>query len=569
MGPARSPCPARPVCANAARPLDGLSGATPLLIRVVMGRRHGIVSTRTKRRATGLALAGLILTATLLAGCLDVVFPQGERGPAKEEIGLLRVWLATSPGSLGREFAHYNVSFGPLGVATDVYLTNYLPMQSAQAKADLVRMERDKLTAQLGQAFLPEGQYYAIASQLSRATVAIERIVGTTGNGQALTRAEERPILHNTGVSEYRSDIWVLGGRTTDVFLEVDLQRSLQRGNGGELHHTTILTRITILIDGNRFSRMPYDGGRSDLDPDDPRFADIAAERRIPLTKPPLVNLLVHDTATDTRLYSNVPGTPTKRLNLALGLHQELRLDASGSASSYLRGGQPIPIVEYIWDFGDGTTARGPTTTKAYAEGGIYDIVITVRDGVDLVASDHLTVFVPYTKEQAVRSDRDGATGTLYVPRLANDAPALDDIARHYFSFPAELEAGNLRLGGYHIEAVARDPLGGSYSGSLDLKVHAKAGHFDASMRGTGPWTITTAAVPAWRGPLLPWVDDDLVLTLELKAGVLVSYELVVEPLYYYNLSRGLDGHGAHIHGPWTLGPSFMHLDWDGRVREE
>jgi PKD repeat protein/nitrous oxidase accessory protein NosD len=38
------------------------------------------------------------------------------------------------------------------------------------------------------------------------------------------------------------------------------------------------------------------------------------------------------------------------------------------------------PIVEWIWEFGDGTTARTPNATHSYDEPGIYQVNLTVRD---------------------------------------------------------------------------------------------------------------------------------------------------------------------------------------------
>jgi hypothetical protein len=64
-------------------------------------------------------------------------------------------------------------------------------------------------------------------------------------------------------------------------------------------------------------------------------------------------------------------------------------LDGSGStdADGY--------IVDWFWDFGDGTTGRGEVVTKVYSAEGVYLVVLKVTD--DLGATDEDTAVITVT----------------------------------------------------------------------------------------------------------------------------------------------------------------------------
>ena len=61
--------------------------------------------------------------------------------------------------------------------------------------------------------------------------------------------------------------------------------------------------------------------------------------------------------------------------------------DASGSTDN-------VAIVSYEWDFGDGTTGTGKTTTHNYTEPGVYNVTLTVKDTVGKSDKDSITVTV-------------------------------------------------------------------------------------------------------------------------------------------------------------------------------
>jgi len=61
--------------------------------------------------------------------------------------------------------------------------------------------------------------------------------------------------------------------------------------------------------------------------------------------------------------------------------------DASGSTDN-------VAIVSYEWDFEDGTTGTGKTTTHNYTEPGVYNVTLTVKDAAGNSDTDSITVTV-------------------------------------------------------------------------------------------------------------------------------------------------------------------------------
>lgn len=53
-----------------------------------------------------------------------------------------------------------------------------------------------------------------------------------------------------------------------------------------------------------------------------------------------------------------------------------------------------VGIVNYDWDFGDGTTGKGKTTTHAYANPGTYTVRLTVKDAAGNTDTDSITITV-------------------------------------------------------------------------------------------------------------------------------------------------------------------------------
>ncbi len=66
---------------------------------------------------------------------------------------------------------------------------------------------------------------------------------------------------------------------------------------------------------------------------------------------------------------------------------ETVSLDARGSSDNQA-------IVTYEWDFGDGTTGTGETTTHIYSDPGTYTVTLTVRDAAGNADTDVLTATV-------------------------------------------------------------------------------------------------------------------------------------------------------------------------------
>lgn len=524
---------------------------------------------RRRHQATVVALAGMLVVTSLLAGCIDLVFPQKEEEIEPATHGLLRIFAATRPGGIGSEFVHYNITFGGVGIAQDILLEDLRPMEMRTSTVDLVYMERERKAVEIARARLPDGEYPGFGFYISHASVAVERIIGSQ-DGRAVTQIQEQRIDHSGNIITPRALHVVFAGRVTDLYIEIDLQRSLQRGDSGMLRHTTVPAGITVLVDNQRVDWIPMDGGASRLPADDPtrRQIEDLRDRGIP----PETSLIVEDADTGKRHYFD-RAQPNKRINRAIGLGEDLAFDASRSVSNILRGDRTtgitdyIPIQQYHWDFGDGTTMSGARVTKNFTQGGLYDVTLTIRDEYDNTAQDHVTLFVPYRADQTVLTRTEKTTGTLAIGNSDTEAIPGLNTQQHSFTFPEDLEDGALNLGGYKVRLVAQDPLGGNLMGLQNTRLQVSSGHFQADETRFAPHELQTGGIPVWRGPLSAWVETEITVKVELVTGILADYELQVEAQYYHNLSRGLDPHDGHVHSQWPFGPRFDHLHWDGSAR--
>jgi PKD repeat protein/uncharacterized protein YraI len=66
---------------------------------------------------------------------------------------------------------------------------------------------------------------------------------------------------------------------------------------------------------------------------------------------------------------------------------QPITFDASNSQSAN-------PVVSYLWDFGDGTTANAVTVDKTYSAGGVYNVNLTVVDDKGQQGSDNTQIAI-------------------------------------------------------------------------------------------------------------------------------------------------------------------------------
>jgi PKD repeat protein len=82
-------------------------------------------------------------------------------------------------------------------------------------------------------------------------------------------------------------------------------------------------------------------------------------------------------------------GTPTAVISAPTQAEvgEPITFDASNSQSAN-------PIVSYLWDFGDGTTANAVTVDKTYSAGGVYNVTLTVVDDKDQQGSDNTQITI-------------------------------------------------------------------------------------------------------------------------------------------------------------------------------
>ena len=78
--------------------------------------------------------------------------------------------------------------------------------------------------------------------------------------------------------------------------------------------------------------------------------------------------------------------------------YEELTFDASASSDPDGR------IMEYVWDFGDGTTARGAVATHRYETIGVHTATLTVTDERNVSSSDSILISVADTRADLVVS---------------------------------------------------------------------------------------------------------------------------------------------------------------------
>jgi PKD domain len=101
-----------------------------------------------------------------------------------------------------------------------------------------------------------------------------------------------------------------------------------------------------------------------------------------------------------------------------------VQFDGSASDSTLI-----IPNAGYAWNFGDGTTATGPSVVHAYGAGGTYKVTLTVTDRggyvntlsqtVTVLGADGLTVVTPSTPPAGTAPTTGGGSGsTTSTPAL-------------------------------------------------------------------------------------------------------------------------------------------------------
>lgn len=182
--------------------------------------------------------------------------------------------------------------------------------------------------------------------------------------------------------------------------------------------------------DGSKQATLQIDSN----DPDEPQVNVSLSGTGIPANQPP------------TASFSYDPTDPE--------VEEGIAFDASGSSDP--DGDETI--VSYEWDFGDGMTGTGETTTHSYVDDGDYDVTLTVTDDGDETDTDTQTVPVVVFAnplvvggEEYLPTDTDGdglyedidGDGTV----SGDDRAAFADIIKAY-------RKGDLTLAGAQVDAL-------------------------------------------------------------------------------------------------------------------
>jgi PKD repeat protein len=170
----------------------------------------------------------------------------------------------------------------------------------------------------------------------------------------------------------------------------------------------TSATTASILINGNIFGDLLIDDDEDDI-PDRIISPTIYPERIF----------------TPNALFYYNPESPEK--------NQEICFNAS---SSYDEDGD---IIDYTWDFGDGTTGNGEIITHSYPTLGEYSIKLSVTDNdglttitqmkIELTADGTILDITPPTSSLTIGEPKFGTTPTYVSPSTTFTLSATDDLS--------------------------------------------------------------------------------------------------------------------------------------------
>jgi hypothetical protein len=169
--------------------------------------------------------------------------------------------------------------------------------------------------------------------------------------------------------------------------------------------------------------------------------------------------------------------------------------DGSAAASTLI-----IPSADYVWDFGDGTGAVGPSVVHSYAKGGTFTVTLTVTDRggnvqkgtqtITVLGADGLPV--PPSNPPTTNPTNTGSSGPLQV-RMQLLPQALRSVIRS----------------GIKVQVTSTGPANGIaqvyISRAMAKKAHIKVG--------------SSRAVVIGRGTLSQIKDGTIVLHLHLSAA--------------------------------------------------
>lgn len=538
--------------------------------RVRMSARYG---GRIHRSSSARALARVVFLVALVAsvslsGCIGPEWLK-TRPPGPEDAvqGVVRFFVAAKPGGLPEDFIHYNITLGPVKQVRDPLGTQMVEIDPGGTTVDLQHLEREKKAALVAEyRSTKEERWEGVELSTTTAELVRRRVVGNVGGEPVYSKetievdVPKKPFeatQHGMVIAPHEIEL----GRVIDIYVELDIRKSLVVKGRDVFEHRTFYYGASLYIDGVKVGQRTFSHENNQVNKrgygDRPQgLPDVMAR--------PTPYLEVIDPWGDEVYRPNF-------LHLhksALALGTPYLFDGRESHGNMIdQKGTQVPIVEWTWDFEEGAKSRKEATWKRFDTGGVFDVGLTVRDGLDSYATTWATMFVPYPADEAVDTRKDTRTGSLALGTGGSSQPLEPDRTSLRLEFPEDLTDGVWNLGGYRIVVEFDDPIGLEEDDDLTLmRLEAASGYLKKSIEGTSPLVIETAGIPVWKGPLEDWVEDALDLDLTLLQGPAVDYTVHVEALYFGNLSRGIDSHGAHVHGAWhILQPYWDHLTPEGR----
>ena len=99
---------------------------------------------------------------------------------------------------------------------------------------------------------------------------------------------------------------------------------------------------------------------------------------------------------------------------------EQIKFDGSQSRST-------TPLVAYLWDFGDGTTANATKTNKVYHASGIYHVILTVVDSQGLEDSTTTSITIYKAQVTPTPQPTEPPEATATTPPEATEPPGPTD----------------------------------------------------------------------------------------------------------------------------------------------
>ena len=116
------------------------------------------------------------------------------------------------------------------------------------------------------------------------------------------------------------------------------------------------------------------------------------------------------------------------------GLNQDVFFNATGSTAA-----SGHSIVSYTWDFGDGNSGSGMTTTHQYSRAGTYTVTLVVKDDLNQTATGRTAVTISNTSAQIVAAftfspqnpSISGGTNTIFFDATSSSTTPGSSIVRY------------------------------------------------------------------------------------------------------------------------------------------